>query len=240
MGEPRATIHAQRCNTDKQGLNTVADSPASFAVLTGEVLAQEFEAKAEERYLPMRQTDHAPVLDASFVQLYLDGAVDPPPAYRFLVRVDPEVEDKMKRKHKITLRFAFQDHAEDPDQLETTEHEFGFDWDADKTLLDGYCYLAFLFVCGDTEELDDADLGEIRLFDVSDDSAMGFPAFLRVWPGDAESAEALSVPLVEMLPEIDVSDYLSSDLERYLEAGDFPDADGDESDFEESEQVTAD
>jgi hypothetical protein len=234
------TIHAQRCNTDKQGSNTVADNFTSFSVLTGTTRTQEFEAQEEENFYPMRITDHAPVLDASFVRIYCDGEADPPPAYRFVVRLDPTVQKKMNREMKVTLSFDFQYIGADPDVLEKKTQDFSFDLDAEKAFLDGFCYIEFLFVCGNTDLIEKCDLGEIHLFQLDDDSGLGFPAFITVWPGTEKTGEAITLPVVEMLPDIEVSDYLASDLDRYIESGEFPDTTDDTSDFEASEEVLSD
>jgi hypothetical protein len=200
-------LRSARSNSDKseKAVNTVAERYASFAVLTGTDLTQELEASREESFYPTIDTEHAPVLDAAFVNFYHQSEADPPTGYRFVVRLDPKVEEQMKRQPPtITLSFDFRDHASNADELETQTQKFYFELDPEKEkLLDGYLYKQFLFVCGETDSTADIDLGEIQLFDVTDDSGLGFAEFVTVWPGRVKSTQRKTVPLAEMLPDIE-------------------------------------
>lgn len=238
--EPKATVlNAKKCSFDKPGLNTAADRASTFAVFTGDVFAHEFELKEEEGYPPLRETEHAPVLEAVFAEMYHKHEVDPPPGYLLIVRIDPAHEEKMKRDPRVNFEFDFHYATDDPDKLEKKTQKFTFDFDPDKTLNDGLCYLQFLFTCGNAPRIGELDFKEIQLFDLSDDSALGFPDAVAIWPGTDKPPDAVTLQVIEMTPEMEVTDYLDTDLAYFEDEEEYPPDEDDPSMLEATDEVTA-
>ena len=209
---------AKRGNIGQKDVNTIAP-PKSVSVFTGDTYTHELDAEEKDEIPVLRATEHAPVLEGVFADLFREEGAVPPFCHVLICQASPEVD----QPPELHLEFTFHDATDELDKFEEKKQKFDFEMDPPSDSPDDLCYAVFLFVCGSPanieEIIEDKAFEGIHVIDVSDDSELGFPGSVTVWTGHVKSpATAAELLMVAMMPEMEIADDLEDeDDERQQE-----------------------
>ncbi len=206
--------------------NTVAARSLRFTCQTGVVSATEWvdppdadqvdeddrdvQPTGDEMFPALIETQHAPLLDVVFANIYLREGTQPPAAHLLYVCTD----EREGEQAELVLRTRFRDEAPtgSDEEFQVVRQTYRFPFDVEKKTPDEQLYLAFLFIHGESARADEVTFEGIEVIDVSDDSPHGFADGLALWLADNETAKC-KLALVETSAEIEIVDDLEDELE---------------------------
>jgi hypothetical protein len=156
---------------------------------------------------------HAPVVETKLIwPLLEDGCLLP--GCHFLI---VHAKSRPGRKPILKIEFDFMDEAENVHELAPSREVFQVEMILSPDGIEDLYTARLLLVSGRDEkfeELVDHDgLKGSTVFDVSDDSTLGFPSCIRLWSSDIKPPVPLLLPLTETLPEMSVENREDGDEE---------------------------
>ena len=141
---------AKRGNIGQKDVNTIAP-PKSVSVFTGDTYTHELDAKEEDEIPVLRATEHAPVLEGVFADLFREEGAVPPFCHVLICQASPEVD----QPPELHLEFTFHDATDELDKFEEKTQKFDFEMDPPSDSPDDLCYAVFLFVCGSPANIEE-------------------------------------------------------------------------------------